>query len=191
MNTNYYKPDETVYNKLKCERPFFIVSGSLNERKNNIFILNFFNRYLNNNKGTLVFIGSGIEEKKLKDSITNKKIQILGSVNRPLDYLQQADVIISSSKSEGLPNSILEGLSCGLPAVLSNIPGHLEIKEKMPDEVFIYNLDNENDFMNKLNQALELLTKESKKEISEKLKENFSAEIMSRKYQNLYLKSLE
>jgi glycosyltransferase involved in cell wall biosynthesis len=46
-----------------------------------------------------------------------------------LPYLQAANVYISASTAEGMPNSLLEAMACGLPALVSDIPGHLEIVE--------------------------------------------------------------
>ena len=46
------------------------------------------------------------------------------------DYLQAADIFISTAVSEGLPNTVLEALSSGLPCILSDIGPHREIIEK-------------------------------------------------------------
>ena len=190
IDNGKFKPDLTVYKKNDYIHPIFIVSGSIIKGKNNIFLVKFFEKYFENNNGTLIFIGDGVEKDNLKTLAKNSNINFIGRVENPEYYLQQSDIIISSSKTEGLPMSILEGLGCGLLAVLSNIPAHLEFKEKMPDEVFIFDIDNEIDFEEKINKALESLNKVTKKDISEKLKKNFSAEKMSEKYQYFYLKSL-
>ncbi len=186
-----FKPKTEIYNIFDKTRPFFIVSGHLSKIKNNSMVVKFFNKYFENNKGTLVFIGDG-EEKNYLKSLTNKEnILFLGRVPNPEFYLKQADIIISASITEGLPNSILEGLCCGLPAVLSDIPSHEEIKEKMTKDVFVYDLTNEKDFFDKIKLAIDYLKKTSKKKISERLIENFSAEKMSQKYQKIYTGSLQ
>ena len=191
INVELYKPNFEIYKSNNNQKPVFIVSGALSKRKNNSFLVRFFDNYFDTNKGTLIFIGEGEELNSLK-SLTNKtNIIFLGKVVNPEYYLQQADIIVSASKSEGLPNSILEGLGCGLPSVLSNIPSHLEIKEILKNEVFLFNLDNENDLAEKIKLALDFAEKTSKKDISEKLINNFSAEIMSKKYQNLYFESMK
>ncbi len=41
-----------------------------------------------------------------------------------LPFLQAADVYVSASRSEGMSNSLLEAMSCGLPALVSDIEGH-------------------------------------------------------------------
>ena len=56
-----------------------------------------------------------------------KNISFHGTVPNIDDYLIAADLFISSSKSEGLPNSVLEALAWGVPVILSDIPAHREI----------------------------------------------------------------
>jgi glycosyltransferase involved in cell wall biosynthesis len=41
-------------------------------------------------------------------------------------FLQVADVYVSASKAEGMSNALLEAMSCGLPALVSDIKGHRE-----------------------------------------------------------------
>ena len=38
-----------------------------------------------------------------------------------------ADLCVSASRSEGLPFHVVEALGCGLPAVLSNVKGHVDL----------------------------------------------------------------
>ena len=42
-------------------------------------------------------------------------------------WLQAADLFVSASRSEGMPLAVLEALSCGCPALLSDIAPHREI----------------------------------------------------------------
>ena len=56
-------------------------------------------------------------------------IDFLGALpfNEALKLVSNSDVYISSSLSEGLPLSVLEALSLGCAAVLSDIPAHRDI----------------------------------------------------------------
>ena len=53
----------------------------------------------------------------------------MGHISNIYDWLFMSDIFVSTSFSEGLPNSVLEAISCGLPTILSDIPPHKEIKE--------------------------------------------------------------
>ncbi|MDO4841095.1 MAG: glycosyltransferase family 4 protein [Phoenicibacter congonensis] len=44
-------------------------------------------------------------------------------------WLQAADLFVSASRSEGMPLAVLEALSCGCPALLSDIAPHREIAD--------------------------------------------------------------
>ena len=107
--------------------PTFLVLGTLRPRKNNSIIIDAINQYAGFN-GQVLFVGSGPEEAFLREkSKNNDRIIFYGSTLNPLDYLQISDYLISASLSEGLPNSVLEAISCGLIPILSNIEPHLEI----------------------------------------------------------------
>jgi glycosyltransferase involved in cell wall biosynthesis len=56
-------------------------------------------------------------------------VHLFGPTYDVLPYLQAADVFISASQAEGMSNAMLEGLSCGLPALVTAIPGHVEVIE--------------------------------------------------------------
>ncbi len=43
-----------------------------------------------------------------------------------LPYLQAANVFILTSRSEGLPLSILEAMACGIPCIVTNVGGNAE-----------------------------------------------------------------
>ncbi|MFA5139670.1 MAG: glycosyltransferase family 4 protein [Elusimicrobiota bacterium] len=51
---------------------------------------------------------------------------------RALEALRRADVLVQFSRWEGLPNSVLEAMACGLPVLASDIPGNRELVR--PDE---------------------------------------------------------
>ncbi len=55
---------------------------------------------------------------RLKGSVT-----VTGEVDLPQEYYQMADVYVFPSRHEGLPTSLIEAMSSGLPAVTSDIGG--------------------------------------------------------------------
>ncbi|MFC1852892.1 glycosyltransferase [candidate division CSSED10-310 bacterium] len=53
-----------------------------------------------------------------------------GQVNNPFDYYRSADLFVLPSLHEGMPNALLEAMSCGLAVVISDAsPGPLELIE--------------------------------------------------------------
>lgn len=49
-----------------------------------------------------------------------------------VEYLKMADIFVFPSRSEGMPNSVLEAFAVGLPCVLSDIAPHLELAIQNP-----------------------------------------------------------
>ena len=126
--------------------------------------------------------------KKLSSNLQlDSKITFYGQVNREKVYelLQNAQLFISMSKTEGHPVAVLEALGAGKPVILSNIEPHIEI-DLNPDCVKIVN---EVDLVNainfyrfKSNEELSKISESSKKII----KENFSLKKMTDDYLDAY-----
>lgn len=55
-------------------------------------------------------------------------VRFEGLVRDPAPYLQAADVFVMPSLKEGMPIAALEALACGLPAVLSDVPGLTQLR---------------------------------------------------------------
>ncbi|QWH40016.1 glycosyltransferase family 4 protein [Bacillus mycoides] len=67
-------------------------------------------------------ISSYIKEERLGD-----KIILKGFSSNPIEEMGIFDIFISTSLYEGLPYSLIEAMSCGLPVIATNIEGHDEI----------------------------------------------------------------
>lgn len=52
------------------------------------------------------------------------RVKEIGITHAPLDFLRDIDIYLSSSRWEGLPITILEAISQGIPVLLSNVRGH-------------------------------------------------------------------
>ena len=82
----------------------------------------------------LSIVGRGEEELVLRALANHLKISGRldwhGQVVDPYAYYERADIFALPSRHEGMPNALLEAMSCGLPVIVSNAsPGPLELVE--------------------------------------------------------------
>lgn len=166
---------------IDVDKKIFISAGNLIARKNMFTIIQAF-KNLNDGNSILIIAGDGVEYKNLK-KVSNKNIILLGKISNMVEYFQVSDYFVSASFAEGLPNTVLEAMACGMPTILSNIPSHLEL----------YSGTNVDFFNPKEVDALSELLKEAifgsepQNDIPLSLvREKFDAKIMSEKYQIIY-----
>ncbi|CAM4009328.1 glycosyltransferase [Alkalicoccus chagannorensis] len=166
------------------EEDIFISVGSIIPRKNMGVICEQFNRAnLENTK--LLIVGGGPLLENLKDKWSgNSSITFTGEVKDVREYLMISDIFVSSSYSEGLPNTVLEAISMGLPLILSDIGPHLELKTDKYTTYF--SNENPNSLKHGLSDALHKYNFISNSEIHNYAKERFSSKIMSDSYFDFY-----
>lgn len=77
-----------------------------------------------------VLAGDGEEKTEILEMINQRRLQNIllpGFVNNPIEYIQAADIYLSTSLSEGLPYTLLESSMCGKPMVASDVRGNNEV----------------------------------------------------------------
>lgn len=70
---------------------------------------------------------SGMTEQELRDLISTGSVRWLGQRDDVTDILRDCDIAVLASYREGLPKSLLEAASSGLPLVATDVPGCREI----------------------------------------------------------------
>jgi glycosyltransferase involved in cell wall biosynthesis len=92
---------------------------------------------------TLTLVGEGKQRAALEDLTRSlslaSHVVFTGFVENVLPYYHRARVFVLPSLSEGMSNSLLEAMSCGLPVVTTLVGGNREIvdpplggEEKLP-----------------------------------------------------------
>lgn len=75
--------------------------------------------------------GDGPDRVALEDWVQSKglnsRFKFFGAIKDPENFLNNIDIFISLSYREGLPYAVIESLVLGRPAILSDIPPHIEI----------------------------------------------------------------
>lgn len=180
------KKDLRIRLDLPCEKRIFISTGLIIFRKNPELICKVFQRLGKDN--ILLFLGEGNLLNELKANYENSRIKFLGRKTNVHEYLQASDYFVSSSLSEGLPNSVLEALACGIPVLLSDIPSHLEFFKENKKIGYTFKNNDENDFLLSYERLINDDYYVLSKNCTQLIKDNFNGLSMSQKYQSLYLK---
>jgi glycosyltransferase involved in cell wall biosynthesis len=170
----------------------FISASNLIPRKNIELIIKTFKKYFNNkNKYILIIAGDGPERKRLEFLSKNtNNVLFIGNIKNIEELYKLADYFISASFAEGLPNSVLEAMSCGLPCLLSNINPHKEIL--INNNIGrIFNCFSIEDLRNKMIEILSLDYDLLSINATLNVKKYFNAQTMSMNYQREYSKIIE
>lgn len=132
-----YNPiDFKKIEKLKTERiehPFFcdeipviIGVGRLIPEKNFELLINAFLEVRKYRICKLIILGSGPLEKKLKDIIQNSDhsndIALVGFQKNPYAWMNQSEIFVLSSLTEGLPTVLIEAMSVGCKVISTDCP---------------------------------------------------------------------
>jgi hypothetical protein len=113
-------------------------------------------------------------------------IHFVGQIADPSDELRQADILISASKSEGMPNSVLEAISYGLHCFLSDIYPHRYLSNYHADMISLFSLDvNSHELSDFIQSEISRLNRRENVQNSG-LSSKFHADYMGREYFGLY-----
>lgn len=149
----------------------FIYAGRFIRRKKVPELIEFFIENAENN-ATLLLLGDGPEKEKCEKKYASDNIKFIGQVTNPEKYYQIADFVLSNSSAEGYPMSIIEAVSCGCYALLSNISPHKEFIQNNPNSAaFLHEVDFKKFNSNGIIQSTVL---------------NLSAQLMADKYLAIY-----
>lgn len=115
---------------LPIERTVLLSVGNLVENKGHHLIIEALPRLP---EASLVIVGEGDERGSLERQVEERglthRVRFAGPVEPDvlIDYYAAADVLVLASGTEGMPNVVLEALSCGLAVVSTDCGGVREI----------------------------------------------------------------
>lgn len=130
VNTSKFKQKQVYSDTIKT----FINVGTLYDIKNQSMLINAFrNVYVQFPDTILLLVGDGILREQLELQVEQlklgKSVIFLGERDDIEGILSQADVFCLTSKVEGLPISVLEAMSVGLPIITTPAGGVVDIVE--------------------------------------------------------------
>lgn len=178
--------------KLPADKVIVACSGQFIDRKDQQFAIDAVLHSAHADQIYMVLMGAGPNLDKMKAQYaSDSRVLFTGNINNVKEYLQAADVYVSASKSEGMPNGVLEAMATGLPVLLSDIAQHLEVLETDSRCGLCYKIGDKKDFIAKFDLLLEQDLAEAGHIASKAVCAELSADGMSRRYQKLYLQLLE
>jgi len=139
----------------------------------------------------LLILGEGPMEQELQSLAGgDHRIVFAGHQKDVRDFMHLSDFFVSASVSEGLPNTVLEAMACGLPVMLSDIPAHREIFSEKREDVF-FSMSDDDELAGKIENRLTSDLFEDGENARQIVEREFSAATMSKKYQELYFKIIK
>lgn len=63
-----------------------------------------------------------------------ERILFLGHVSDMVSLYEICDLVVSTSRCEGLPFNVIEAMACGLPIIASRIKGHVDLLDELEED---------------------------------------------------------
>lgn len=187
---NIIEFSENCFRKRDIIRPVFISTRSLSDTYNIDCTLRAFKTVQDKYPhATLTLLGDGPRRKALEDFAVSyglQNVSFIGRVDNSKinDYLDKSDIMISSSRADNLPISILEGFNAGLLVIASRVGGIPYIIENKENGL-LFESDNPNEMAQQMIYAVEhqdhskQMIIEARKSLEQYRWENCKGRIMS------------
>lgn len=168
----------------KTEKLIFVNSGRICFQKDPIFFNEIAKIFVNDPHVSFKWIGDG----ELRNSLNSPNIEITGWISQQsaIKELEAGSFFLSTSRWEGLSLSILEAMSLGVPLLLRDCIGNVDLVMEKPRNGFLFS---------KIDEAAKYI-KFIESNISEYVnwcsgsrsicKEHFSIDLCALKYRDLY-----
>ncbi|MBO9640981.1 MAG: glycosyltransferase [Siphonobacter aquaeclarae] len=133
-----------------------------------------------------LWLGYGDDFDALKEKAEAQQISnvfMLGARNDVGEYLAMGDVYLSTSRWEGMPLSLLEAMSYGIPIVASDVTGNRDVVSSQSG--FLYPLGNIETAAGDIQKILEN-KQVSRDDVKEHFTRNYSSDTMAGKVLTIY-----
>ncbi|OGV73065.1 MAG: hypothetical protein A3K19_00965 [Lentisphaerae bacterium RIFOXYB12_FULL_65_16] len=112
----------------------FLFVGRFASQKNLLHLMDQFERLLSRHPARLVLVGDGPDGARLQERVRSSP-RLFSSVtlfpwttrDEVRQHYRNAHCLVNPSLCEGLPNTVLEAMACGLPVVATNVGGNNEL----------------------------------------------------------------
>jgi len=142
-------------------KPFtFLFVGRFVVQKRLLSLIEQFERHIAPHGAVLALVGDGPEKGSLVNRIQSSRLLSSTVTLHPwsdkealLGFYQNAHCLVHPSSQEGLPNTLLEAMACGLPVIASNIGGNNEVVVHGRNG-FLFELDDPDGLGNRMREVM-------------------------------------
>ncbi|MFI5460777.1 MAG: glycosyltransferase family 4 protein [Isosphaerales bacterium] len=131
VDAHQFRPGISSVEATLLPRPRVMFTGRLHPQKNIPLLLEAWSEVARRHTANLILVGPGSDRQPLTELAGSlgiaDRVQFVGAVDDPADYLRAADVFVLPSLAEGMSNSLLEAMSTALPCVVSGIGGNTDL----------------------------------------------------------------
>lgn len=152
--------DKFVPSKSSANTYDFIYVGRFDEEKNLEFLLMNFSKLCHSNPTlNLLMVGDGSKSQTLYTLVSSlgiaRNVHFVGFHENVLPFLYEAKYILLTSIMEGLPTSIMEGMSAGCIPVVSNV-GNLSDLISHGENGFLFESNDNDNFLEIMRYVIQL-----------------------------------
>jgi glycosyltransferase involved in cell wall biosynthesis len=131
VDTDQFHPGQSAVEAELLPRPRVMFTGRLHPQKNLPLLLSAWKEVARRTAANLILVGPGPDRRQLTELAESMgiagRVQFVGALDNPADYLRAADVFVLPSVAEGMSNSLLEAMATALPCVVSGIGGNTDL----------------------------------------------------------------
>jgi L-malate glycosyltransferase len=131
VNVQEFHPGPSMVDADLLPRPRVIFTGRLHPQKNLPLLLEAWAKVVRQSEANLILVGPGNDRQRLIELAASlgisDRVQFVGAVDSPAEYLRAADIFVLPSVAEGMSNSLLEAMATALPCVVSGIGGNTDL----------------------------------------------------------------
>lgn len=112
-------------------KKIILYTGRLSPEKGVAFLITSFAELPPDFPAQLVVVGDGPEKGRLEKLVSRYRLEtrvsLLPAVANVVPFLHSADIFVLPSQFEGLSNSLIEAMACGLPVIATQVVGTSEV----------------------------------------------------------------
>ena len=170
-----------------------IYTGRLSSEKGVDFLIRSFSKLNRETDCQLIIIADGSERQKIVQLLDSyqlsKSVLLIQKVDDVASYLNAADLFVLPSQFEGLSNSLLEAMACGLPVISTRVGGSIDIIEDGINGLLV-DVDNEDHLIQAISKVLNdsLLATSLGKNARQTIVEHYDLDKITETYLELYKK---